>query len=278
VRDRRCSSVRAALLREFNYHRRIWRRHSYRDGFRRALSADGNTLLITNPAFLINPHLRPQNYDPMTSFEPVCNIVSFPLFVVVAASSPYRTLADLTDAARANPGALTFASAGPATASHIALEALRHAAGIDVTCVPYAGTAPAVAALLGGHVIAVYAVYTSVAEQLKSGVLRALSVGSRKRFEAIPDVPTVIESGYMDYEHESWSGLLAPARTPNEITKQLQHWFAAAGGSDEMKEKLVAQGLAPGVACGTEFGAMLRSQYERYGRAIRAANLKAQQP
>ena len=103
---------------------------------------DGSTLLITNPAFLINPHLRPQNYDPLTSFEPLCNIVNFPLFVVVAAASPYRTLSDLIDAARARPGALSFASAGPATASHIALEALKHAARIEVTYVPYSGTAP----------------------------------------------------------------------------------------------------------------------------------------
>jgi tripartite-type tricarboxylate transporter receptor subunit TctC len=237
---------------------------------------DGATLLITNPAFLINPHLRTQNYDPMGSFEPVCNIVSFPLFVVVASSSPYRTLADLIEAARAKPGALTFASAGPATASHIALEALRHAARIDVTYVPYSGTAPAVTALLGGHVMAVYADYTSVAEQLKSGALRALSVGSRKRFEGLPAVPTVMESGFGDYEHESWNGLLAPAKTPGTILDQLRRWFAAAGESAEIKEKLAVQGLAPGIACGAEFGAALRRQYEQYGRAIRAANLKVQ--
>jgi tripartite-type tricarboxylate transporter receptor subunit TctC len=237
---------------------------------------DGNTLLITNPAFLINPHLRPQNYDPMTSFDPVCSIVNFPLFVVVAASSPYRTLADLIDVARARPGALTFASAGPATASHIALEALRHAAGIEATYVPYTGTAPAVTALLGGHVMAVYADYTSVAEQLKTGALRALSIGSRKRFEGIPDVPTVIESGYKDYEHESWNGVLAPAKTAKETMAQLQSWFAAAGESAELKERLAGQGLSPGVACGTEFGAALRRQYEQYGRTIRAANLKIQ--
>jgi tripartite-type tricarboxylate transporter receptor subunit TctC len=235
---------------------------------------DGSTLLITNPAFLINPHLRPQNYDPMTSFEPVCNIVNFPLFVVVPAASPFRTLADLIGAARARPGALSFASAGPATASHIALEALKHAARIEVTYVPYAGTAPAVTALLGGHVMAVYADYTSVAEQLKSGVLRALSVGSRKRFEGLPDVPTVIETGYADYEHESWNGLLAPARTPKDTMTQLQGWLVAAGGSAEIKEKLAAQGLSPSVSCGAEFGAALQRQYEQYGRAIRAANLK----
>jgi tripartite-type tricarboxylate transporter receptor subunit TctC len=236
---------------------------------------DGGTLLITNPAFLINPHLRPQNYDPMTSFEPVCNIVNFPLFVVVAASSPYQSMADLISAARDKPGMFSFASAGPATASHIALEALRHAAQVDVTYVPFAGTAPAVTALLGGHVMAVYADYTSVAAQLKSGALRALSVGSRKRFEGIPDVPTVIESGYSEYEHESWNGLLAPAKTASDVMAQLQNWLTVAGSSSEMKEKLGAQGLAPSIVCGVEFGAMLRRQYERYEHVIRAANLNS---
>jgi tripartite-type tricarboxylate transporter receptor subunit TctC len=237
---------------------------------------DGNNLLITNPAFLINPHLRVQNYDPLTSFAPVCNIVNFPLFVVVAGSSPYRTLADLTNTAAASPGRLTFASAGPGTASHIALEALAHAARIEVTYVPYSGTAPAIAALLGGHVMAVYADYTSVAEQLKSGVLRALSVGSRERFAAVPDVPTVIESGYPDYEHESWNGLLAPEKTPSGTMDELRSWFAAAGGSAEMKKLLAGQGLSPAVVCGAEFGSILRRQYERYGRDIRATKLKVQ--
>lgn len=237
---------------------------------------DGSTLLITNPAFLINPHIRPQNYDPMTSFEPVCNIVSFPLFVVVAANSPYRTLTDLLNAARAKPGLLTFASAGPATASHIALESLRQAAGIEVTYVPFAGTAPAITALLGGHVMAVYADYTSVAEQLKSGALRALSVGSLKRFPELPDVPTVVEAGYENYEQESWNGVLAPAGTPKGVMDELRRWFSSAGQSREMKEKLALQGLAPTVACGAEFSALLKRQYEQYGRAIRAANLKVQ--
>ena len=192
---------------------------------------DGNTLLITNPAFLINPHLRPQNYDPMTSFEPICNIVNFPLFVVVAASSPYRKLVDLIDVARAKPGALTFASAGPATASHIALEALRHAAGIEVTYVPYTGTAPAITALLGGHVMAVYADYTSVAEQLKTGALRALSVGSRKRFEGIPGVPTVIESGYKDYETRVGTACWRRPRRPTRL------WRSFKAGSPQLASR-----------------------------------------
>jgi tripartite-type tricarboxylate transporter receptor subunit TctC len=237
-------------------------------------ASDGNTLLMINPAFLINPHLRPQNYDPMKSFGPVCRIVNFPLFVVVAADSPFRTLADLINAARTKPGTLSFAAAGPATASHIALEALRLAAQVEVVYVPFSGTAPAITALLGGHVMAVSADYTSIAGQLKSGAIRALSVGSAKRFGELPNVPTVIEAGYKDYEHDSWNGLMAPAGTPKEALDQLQSWFAKASQSSEIKTRLADQGISPSIVCGAEFGTMLRRQYEEYGRAIRAANLK----
>ena len=91
-------------------------------------------------------------------------------------------------------------------------------------------------------------------------------------------MPTVIESWYADYEHESWNGLLAPANTPNDMHEQLQSWLTVAGGSAEMKQKLAAQGLSPSVSCGAEFAAGLRRQYEQYGRAIRAANLKIPEP
>ena len=117
---------------------------------------DGNTLLITANAFVINPHLHKVNYDPLTSFEPICHLVSVPAFIVVNATSPYRTLADLLDAARAKPGAVTLASPGPGTTFHIALEMLKRAAGVNITYVPYAATPPALNALLGDHVTSVF--------------------------------------------------------------------------------------------------------------------------
>jgi tripartite-type tricarboxylate transporter receptor subunit TctC len=237
---------------------------------------DGATLLFTNAAFLINPHVRRQNYDPLKTFEPVCNIVSYPLFVVVKPDSPFRTLADLVNAAHAKPGVVTVASAGPNTAGHIALETLKIATRMDVIYVPFAGTAPAITALLGGHVMALYADYTSVAEQLKNGDLRALSVASAKRFEKLPDVPTVTESGYQDYDQQSWNGLFAPANTPPAVLEQLRKMFGDAGRSEEIKSKLALQGLLPGVSCGADFKANLQQQYDLFGRVISSANLKAQ--
>jgi tripartite-type tricarboxylate transporter receptor subunit TctC len=113
---------------------------------------DGKTLLVAPPDFVINPHLRKVNYDPATSFEPICHLASSPLVITVNTASPYRTLADLFDAARAKPGALTLASAGPATVSHIAFEILKRAANLDMSFIPYPGGAPSVNALLGEHV------------------------------------------------------------------------------------------------------------------------------
>ena len=125
---------------------------------------DGNTLLLTSPEFILTPLLRKANYDPLTSIEPICNLVSSPTVIVVNASSPYRTLADLFDAGRAKPGEVTMASTG---IFQIAIEMLRRAANTNLTYVPYPGNAPASSALMGGHVTSVFAVYPTVAELIK---------------------------------------------------------------------------------------------------------------
>ena len=141
---------------------------------------DGNTLLINTPTLVVNPHLRKVNYDPVTSFEPICYLVDSPTVIVVNSASPYRTLADLLDAARAKPGDLTVAGSG---FFFIAFEMLKRMANLNMTFVPYPGAAPAVTALLGEHVTSVFTDYATLAEQLKAGKLRALATGSRTRAE-----------------------------------------------------------------------------------------------
>jgi tripartite-type tricarboxylate transporter receptor subunit TctC len=133
---------------------------------------DGNTLLLAGNSFVVNPHLRKVNYDPLASFEPICYLVTSPTVIVVNAASPYRTLADLIAAARAKPGELTLASVGPGSAAHIAIEVLKRVADVNLTFVPYPGTAPAINALLGQHVTSVLANVTDVVEQVKAGQLR----------------------------------------------------------------------------------------------------------
>ena len=235
---------------------------------------DGETVLLTNPAFLINPHIKKVGYDPLTNFDPVCNIVNFPLVFVVPADSPLKTMADLIAMARAKPGSVTVASAGTGNPTHIGFEVLKAATGLEMTYVPYPGAAPAVNALLGGHITSVYSDYTTVSAQLKAGALRPLAVGSRQRFAGLPNVPTIPELGYTSYEAESWNGVLAPAKTPKDTLAQLVNWFRATGESPELKQKLAVLGISPNVVCGADYGAELRRQSDQYGPAIRAANIK----
>jgi tripartite-type tricarboxylate transporter receptor subunit TctC len=234
---------------------------------------DGNTLLITQPAFVINPHLRKQNYDPLAGFEAVCKLVSFPTVIVVNSTSTYRTLIDLLNAARARPAALTMAGV-PASTVQIAFEMLKRAANVDMTFVPYPGSAPQVTALLGGHVTAAFAPYPVFSDNLKSGKLRALATLSR--IETSPDVPTFAESGFSQVEADPWTGLVAPAKTPKEMVTQLASWFTAAMQVPEVKTKLAVQEFVPVSMCGSDFAALLRRQHEDFGRVIREANIKAE--
>jgi tripartite-type tricarboxylate transporter receptor subunit TctC len=237
---------------------------------------DGNTLLIVTDSFVVIPHLRKLNYDPLVSFEPVCNLAATPQVIVVNSASPYRTLTDLIDAARARPGELTLASPGPASAAHVAIEMLRHAAGVKMTYVPYPGIAPALTALMGDHITSAFSTYSAVAEQLRAGKLRAIAAASAARIDSLPDVPTVAEFGYKDLEADLWYGLYAPAKTPDATLSQLAGWFAAAVRAPDITPKLAAQGLLPVALCGQEFGGYLRKQYDKYGRGIREANIKAE--
>jgi tripartite-type tricarboxylate transporter receptor subunit TctC len=237
---------------------------------------DGNTVLVTTPEFVINAHLKKLNYDPLTSFESICYLVKSPQIIVVNAASPYRTLAEFLNAARTKPGELTMASAGPASSPHIAIEALKHAAGVSINFIPYQGSTPAVNALLGEHVTAVMASYPNLAELIATGKLRALATASAARIEPMPNVPTVAESGFKDFESDIWFGLVAPAKTPGEATSQLGAWFTAALKDPEVTPKLAAQGLFPVGTCGADFAAFTKKQYDDYGRAIRDANIKAQ--
>jgi tripartite-type tricarboxylate transporter receptor subunit TctC len=237
---------------------------------------DGNTVLFADSNFVIIPHFRKLNYDPRTSFEPICQLVSSPQVLVVNSASPYHTLADLLNGAHAKPGELTLASVGPASLPQIGFEMLKQAANVDITFVPYPGVAAAVNALLGGHVTSVFSSYASLAEQVKVGALRALATATRTRIEPLPDVPTGVEAGYKNYEADLWDGVVAPAKTPKDVIAKLAGWFAAALREPETKRKLVTQGLFPVGTCGADFGALIRRQYDEYGRVIREANLKAE--
>ena len=237
---------------------------------------DGNTILIVSNSFVINAHLKKLAYDPLTSFEPICGLWQSPMVLAVNSASQYRTFADLLTAARARLGELTMGASGPATGFHIAFEQLKQAAHINMTFVPYGGAVPAVNALLGDHIVSTIGDFGAMVEHLRSGKLRALATARRTRIEALPEVPTVAESGFNEYEADGWYGLVAPAKTPRERITVLTDWLTGALRDFGVREKLAGAGLYPTSSCGASFGAHIRKQHEVYGRVIREANIKAE--
>jgi tripartite-type tricarboxylate transporter receptor subunit TctC len=175
-------------------------------------AADGETLLINANPLVVNANLRKLNFDPLTDLVPICQLVRAPTALAVSAASSYRTLGELLDSARLQPGRLTLASIGPGSATHIGFEALKRAARVDMTFVPYAGTAPAVSALLGEHVTSYLGNYADVREQAAAGKLRLLATGSTTRTELLPDVPTIAEAGFPSVHMEVWFGVFAPGK------------------------------------------------------------------
>lgn len=235
---------------------------------------DGNTLGIISNSFVLLPQTRKVNYDPLTDFAPICDLVDFPPLIVVNSESPYHTLGDLIAAARAQPGILTLASIGPATVSHLTVERLKLRAKVDIIFVPYPGYSPGIEALLGSHVTAALADYSSLVEHIKAGKLRPLATTMPARIDQLPDVPTVAESGYKDFVAEFFVGLIAPAKTPKGTVSQIAAMFTTAMQPPDIKAKLAALGLFPNGTCGADFAAILRSDYEEYGRVIREANIR----
>jgi tripartite-type tricarboxylate transporter receptor subunit TctC len=236
---------------------------------------DGNTLLVSNNAIGIVPHIRKLNDDPLAGLQPICSIAGTPTLPIVNSASPYRSFEDLLGAARARPDALTF-GATPGAKSHIDYEMILHPRNIRMTLVPFNGTPPIVNAVLGGQVDTGFVDYPAAAGLLQAGRLRALAAGSRSRIEGLADVPTLREQGFTDFDMEVWYGLLAPAQTPQPLIAQFSEWVTKAVKLPETRSRLAIQGMNPLGVCGAPFASHLRKQYEDYGRLIREANIKAE--
>ena len=237
---------------------------------------DGNTLLMTANTYLIDAQTRKANYHPVTAFDPICYLVQSPAVFVVNSASPYRTLKDLLDAARAKPGELSMAAVGPGTTFQMGFNTVTRAANVTMTYVPYAGSAPAATAVMGQHVTSAFAGYAVVSENVKADKLRALAVATMKRIEPLPDVPTFDESGFKNLEVDNWFGIVAPVHTPKDILSQIGGWLKTALQDPEVKAKLALQGLYPVGMCGDEFAAYVRKRFDDYGVMIRESNIQAQ--
>jgi tripartite-type tricarboxylate transporter receptor subunit TctC len=235
---------------------------------------DGTTLLVMANSFVINPNLRTLSYDPLTSFEHICFLAQSPHAIVVNSQSTINSFADLMTQAKAKPGEMTFASVGPNTTHHIAIEMLKRASGLPVTQVSYQGGGQALTNLIGGHLNAVQANYIEVKENLGTS-LRVIAVGGTQRLADLPDVPTIAELGFPEVIGVGWFGLVAPGSTPRTVTDEIAAQFKAALAIPEISAKLIAAGLIPeGRTCGADFLALLKTQHGRYAKAIKDAGLK----
>jgi tripartite-type tricarboxylate transporter receptor subunit TctC len=237
---------------------------------------DGYTLLVVAASFTISPSLYKQlPYDAGRDFAPVTLLSSFPNVLVVHPGLPVASVAELISWLKKNPGKANYSSSGIGTGTHLSMELLKHLTGTDLTHVPYKGGAPSVSALLAGEVQVTLATISTALPHVKTGRLRALAVTSRRRVGALPDVPTLDESGVPGYEYASWIGLLAPAKTPRAIVERLGAEAARAARTPEMKAILALEGAEPVGNSPDEFAAVIRAELERWSKLVAAAGIKA---
>lgn len=236
---------------------------------------DGYTLLMSASTLAINHVMHKQlPYDVARDFAPITQMVIMPNVLVVGAKEPYKTFPDFLAAAKAKPGALTYGSAGPGTAPHMAMELLRLQAGIDLLHVPYTGVAPAINDVMGGRVTAMLVNFLSAKPQIDGGTLRALAMSSAKRSPFMPDLPTISESGVPGFEAIQWFGLLAPAGTPKAIVDRLQKETARILETPVMKDRLAIEGAEPVGNKPEEFAALIKEEMAKWSDVAKAAGIK----
>jgi tripartite-type tricarboxylate transporter receptor subunit TctC len=236
---------------------------------------DGYTLLMASNGIATNMALFPQlAFDGRRDFVPIAKIGYAPLVIVAPASSPAKSLKDLIAMGKAEPGKLTYASAGNGSSGHLAGELLKSTAKIDVLHVPYKGGAPAITDLLGERISFMPINPVEVTAHIRGGRLRALAVASDKRFPLLPDVPTVAEAGLAGYEASVWWGLVAPAKTPPEIVRQLNAETNKVLANPPIANKLSELGVVVTPGTPDEFAAFMKSQTELWAGVVKSAGIK----
>jgi tripartite-type tricarboxylate transporter receptor subunit TctC len=239
--------------------------------------ADGYTLLIMNQDFVIQPLVKSSvPYDAFKSFEPIALAATAAEVIVVNPSVPAKTVKELMELVRANPGKYNYASPGHGTSPHLASERLfRLSNGADVVHVPFQGGAPAVTSTIGGHTQILHITLPLVAAHIKEGTLRPLAVASSKRAPLLPDVPTLAEAGFPNHEVDFWTGLVAPAGTPKDIVDYLNKQVGQVLAMPEVRDRLAAIGFEPAYTGADGFAKHIQTESAIWASVIRNAKIKA---
>jgi tripartite-type tricarboxylate transporter receptor subunit TctC len=237
---------------------------------------DGYTFVIGQTSNLaINPSLFAKlPYDPAKDLTPVSLVASAPLVIVVGANSPLRTLDDVIKAARAQPGALNFATSGNGTVAHLAAESFQRAANIKMTHIPYKGAAQGVTDVISGQVHLYVSSIPTLISHVKSGKMRPIAVTSVRRADDLPQVPTIAESGFPGFDAVTWFGILGPANLPREIVAKFNADINKALADAELKKKLGDQGADVEGSSAEQFGKLIRDDMVRWGRIVRESGAK----
>lgn len=235
---------------------------------------EGYTLgLMGQGQIVINPSLYKLSYDPVKDFAPVSQVTGSSPMLVVHNAVPAKNVKELVALAKAQPGALTFASAGSGSAPHMPAELFKSVAGLDIRHIPYKGLSAAIPDLLGGRVTMMFG-STAILPMVREGKLRALAVTSLRRSSATPELPTIAESGYPGFEALGWIGLLAPARTPVAIIRKLHLETVKALALPDLRAKFADLGMEGIGNSPDEFAAVIRSEIQKWAKVIKESRIK----
>lgn len=237
---------------------------------------DGHTIILGHVGSLaVNPYIFPnQPYDVNKDFIPVTLLAKVPNLFVVHPDVPAKDFKEFVAYVKKHPGQLNYGSAGNASAGHLAMEYLKLVTGMFITHIPYRGTGPQLTDLLAGRTQASSAGLPAMLPHIKSGKLRAIAVGTPQRLAALPDVPTVAEMGFKDFETSQWYGILAPAGTPADVVKKLQEESLKALKSNSVTERFTADGATGGGGPSSEFAAYIAQQQQIWKEIVKRAGIK----
>ena len=237
---------------------------------------DGYTVTIGQAANLaINLSLMGKlPYDPVRDFTPITMIATSPNLLVVHPSLPVKSMKDLVALAKAKPGALNYASSGNGSPGHLAAELFKQIAGIQMTHIPYKGAGPALTDVVAGHAQLYFTAPISAQPFVKGGRLRMVAVTTAKRSPSLPDVPTVAESGYPGMDVASWWALLAPAGTPKDVIARLHTETVKILGTNDMRERLAAQGADAAPGSPEQLGAYIKSEIANWAKMVKTTGVK----